>query len=84
MPYINQEERVGIDEWLDGLTQLYFSPGTLNYTITKLLLKTKPQRYGDYNDLVGVLECVKLELYRRMIAPFEDKKKIENGDVYSL
>jgi len=31
---------------------------------------------------VGVLECAKMELYRRVAAPYEDKKKEENGDVY--
>jgi hypothetical protein len=27
------------------------------------------------------LECCKLEIYRRLVAPYEDKKKDENGDV---
>lgn len=38
--------------------------------------------YKDYNEVIGVLECVKQELYRRLIAPYEDKKKDENGDVF--
>ena len=32
--------------------------------------------------LIGVLECAKLELYRRVAAPYEDDKIDENGDVY--
>ena len=32
--------------------------------------------------MVGVLECAKLELYRRMAAPYEDEKIEDNGDVY--
>ena len=27
------------------------------------------------NDFIGVLECIKLELYRRVATPYEDKKK---------
>lgn len=34
-----------------------------------------------YFNLVGELECCKLEIYRRLIAPYEDKKIIENSDV---
>ena len=28
------------------------------------------------------LECAKLELYRRLAAPYEDEKRKETGDVY--
>jgi hypothetical protein len=38
--------------------------------------------YFSYNEVVGVLECVKLEMYRRLVAPYEDRKCKENGDVY--
>ena len=38
--------------------------------------------YHHYNQLIGVLECAKLELYRRLIAPYEDVKIIDDGDVY--
>ena len=30
---------------------------------------------------MGVLECCKLEFYRRVAAPYEDIKIEENGDV---
>jgi hypothetical protein len=29
-----------------------------------------------------VLESVKLEFYRRKVAPYEEHKRIVNGDVY--
>ncbi len=35
-----------------------------------------------FNAVVGALECAKLELYRRMVAPYENGKIAENGDVY--
>jgi len=31
--------------------------------------------------VMGALICVALELYRRVIAPYEDRKREENGDV---
>lgn len=59
-------------------------PGELAFKITKTLLAylgPKP-RFSDFSEALGVLEATKLELYRRMIAPYEDAKKEENGDVY--
>lgn len=34
------------------------------------------------SEIIGALECCKLELYRRIAAPYEDIKIGENGDVY--
>ena len=59
--------------------------GVLNYCITSLLnevLKTNGLKYRNINELIGVLECAKLELYRRVASPYEDVKKDSNGDVY--
>lgn len=66
--------------------------GELNYKITMTALEylemarrlrnqDKPS-YSDFNEVIGALECAKLELYRRMIAPYEEQKRFENGDVY--
>ena len=60
-------------------------PGELNYAITELALfylKRKGVSYTNMNEVIGVLECAKLEFYRRATAPYEDKKVEENGDVY--
>ena len=38
-------------------------------------------KYADINELIGALECAKLEFYRRKAAPYEDKKAVENGDL---
>ena len=58
------------------------SLGVLNYTITKLLLKFEPIPYQDFNALVGVLECVKLKLYRGLVVPYENWKKKSEADIY--
>lgn len=86
MPYIPNTERNEIDPNIRRLLDsMDYNPGTLNYVITKLIVdyvQMCGERYGTYNSAIGVLECAKLELYRRMVAPYEDKKKAENGEVY--
>ena len=59
------------------------SEGELNYILTRLVLSwLEDPNYKAYNAAIGVLECVKQELYRRSVGPYEDTKKEENGDVY--
>lgn len=55
--------------------------GELNYVVTKLLKGIYPLRYFHINRAIGLLECVKQEFYRRVAAPYEDKKIKESGDV---
>lgn len=57
--------------------------GELNYIFTKIInaYMQSGESYQNYNDVVGALEGCKLELYRIKIAPYEDKKRVENGDV---
>lgn len=83
MPYIPQVCRESIDYFgWDAETA-----GDLNYVITRIVddyLKDDEGffTYTHLNEVIGVLECVKLELYRRVAAPYEDRKCAENGDVY--
>jgi len=61
--------------------------GAMNYAMTrlvmKLLLPAKPN-YALLERAVGLLDCVKLELYRKVAAPYEDEKESENGEVHKL
>jgi hypothetical protein len=83
MPYIVTKDRPPIWRAVMALRkETGVGPGNLNYAITNLLLATDPKTYADYNALVGVLECVKLEFYRRAVSVYEEKKIDENGDVY--
>ena len=88
MPYIKSNRRQDLDSLIDNLTtELKYTDnwqGDLNYTITKLIYSILQGNinYSNINNAVGVLECAKLELYRRLAAPYEDTKIIENGDVY--
>lgn len=81
MPYIQRERREAI---LTGAEPQ--DAGELNFAITVLVdnyLKGKGGiRYAHLNEVIGAMDCAKLELYRRVVAPYEDKKIAESGDVY--
>lgn len=83
MPYILPERRKQLDYDLWRAE----SPGELNYCITQIVnnyLAGAGAKYQTFNDIIGALECAKLEIYRRMISPYEDTKLLENGDVYPI
>ena len=85
MPYIKKERRheLNVKKSVDSP----HSCGELNYVLAKEIdsyLIEKGLNYSNINEVIGVLECLKLELYRRIAAPYEDKKILENGDVFDL
>ena len=85
MPYIKPHERVLLSVHNDDNQQDDAkTPGQLNFQITELIkLYFKQHRdYQGINDILGALEGAKLEFYRRIAAPYEYSKIIENGDVY--
>lgn len=81
MPYIKKERR---EEMLAGSRPQ--DAGELNFAITVLVDNYLQDRggtkYSNLNEVVGAMECAKMELYRRIAAPYEDKKIKEAGDVY--
>lgn len=80
MPYVKQSTRESLE-----LGRKPTEAGELNYLITKLVdsfLMGKGLSYTSINEVIGVMECAKLEVYRRLAAPYEDAKSRENGDVY--
>ena len=86
MPYIPADAREPIDKVLALLEGRMVSSGDLNFTVTRLISIVIDYRggptYTNINVAVGVLECAKLELYRRVAAPYEDRKQQLHGDVY--
>ncbi len=88
MPYIKPERRKVYDPMIVDLVvtlrcaDVDKMDGELNYVITKVLKSVYGPSYFDLNRAVGVLECIKQEFYRRVVAPYEDRKRKEWGDVY--
>lgn len=92
MPYIPNKRREVLDQYVNGLadyikeTNLESSwLGDTNYVITRLLMRLVqtfgPMRYWMAVSLLGTLEAVKIEIFRRAIGPYENKQQEINGDV---
>ena len=86
MPYITKDRRV--DVVYDPFNEPK-SAGELNYLLTSLVHAYIDRVHGKLsyaaiNEVMGVLESAKLELYRQLASPYEDHKKIENGSVSKL
>jgi len=86
MPYITQKQKDRLGrEAISNCGQFIETSGELNYLITDLckhFIKQHGSKYSTYNDVIGVLECSKQELYRRVVSLYEDEKRLINGDVY--
>lgn len=96
MPYILPHLRPALDPTGDASKgaevgnsaplQLASNAGELNFQISKLVAQFIKDRGGNYdamNSAVGALECCKLEVYRRIVAPYESTKIATNGDVFT-
>lgn len=79
MPYIKKQYRELIKYGTHPVTS-----GELNYKFSMIIqqyLTDKGLCYKNINDILGALEGAKLEFYRRVVSPYEDKKIKENGDL---
>jgi len=92
MPYIKEEQREHFDKHIDKLLETIHhlgqnQKGLINYIITYLIHRyigdSKDVSYSEINDMIGVLECCKLELYRQL-SWYEDIKKETNGPVSNI
>lgn len=82
MPYIQQKQRIKL---IPDDTKVATEVGELNFMLTTMCQQyfiARGGRYQQINDIIGALECCKLEFYRRLVAPYEDKAIERNGDVY--
>lgn len=89
MPYIKRDLRLLIDPLIGPLLQMNGHPikaglGGLNYVITRILVsvwQANPS-YHRAVEIMGTLECVKQEFYRRAVVPYETEKMAQEGDVF--
>ena len=90
MPYISAPERETIEEALGE-----FHPengGELQYAIASLIdryytnvaFEEGGVRYKHMEEMMGALNGANLEHYRMVVAPYEDLKIKQNGDVYNV
>jgi hypothetical protein len=81
MPYLKHDEREALKITVPRMEDV----GELNYVLTQVIKAYVGQsalRYWVINDVMGALECAKLEFFRRVAIPYENIKRKENGDVY--
>jgi hypothetical protein len=58
--------------------------GCFNFAVHKLIaqyISQNKESYQTYNDIIGALDCAKMEIYRRLVSDYEDRKIVQNGDV---
>lgn len=82
MPYIKPEQRAYVSEREMPIAE---TAGELNYLISRDVsryVKQKGLSYQTFNDILGALRCVEIEIARRFIAPYEDRKLMDNGEVF--
>jgi regulator of sigma D len=96
MPYIPQDKRKELNNYMQKILDYIqksendIQIGEMNYIISNLINtyieKTKNNNTFNYNvcnNLIGLLECSKLELYRMVISEYEDQKIKQNGNLYN-
>ena len=89
MPYIIKKDRDHVEpaiaEAVKHLKDIDFEKGSMNFFITRLVqeyILHHGKRYDTLSDVTGVLNDVKTEFERRVVAKYEDAKCKLNGDVY--
>jgi hypothetical protein len=96
MPYINEDERLELDEAIKKLAEAILDNqtglnnphdfsnylGRINYCFSRCLsMVMKDVSYKKIAMATGVLENIKQEFYRRVASLYEDRKINENGDI---
>jgi hypothetical protein len=85
MPYIKKEDRKKFEEALKLVKlKVPSTPGELNYLfsmISAMYLHKTGKKYQYLNDVGGAALFSVLELYRRVIGPYEDSAIKKNGDL---
>lgn len=82
MPYIKKEARIGMDEIVNLMhRKSVIASGDLNYILFAYCKRHIHPSYNNYKNFCGELRQCVTEIERRLLAPYEDEKIIENGDV---
>lgn len=91
MPYIEEDDkliyRYGLRELADAFAARGAGDGDLNYVLTKVVIAWLMYHQPPYNYALRgrgllALQAAALEYYRRVMAPYEERKMRAHGDVY--
>ncbi len=87
MPYVTKVERECVDpqvqELIAALDEAHWMPGIVNYALSTIIWTWFHQQpsYRVISHIMGTLDSVAKEFYRRKAAPYEDEKARINGDL---
>jgi len=88
MPYVKRELRALVNHGIEGLVRQVMRAenpaGLLTYILYKLskgIIDRFPASYASISSVIMCLDNTKSELYRKILAPYEDRKIEENGDI---
>jgi len=97
MPYIKPEARQELDPLIDALAERIVLKarmagydgaftGLLNYAFLRLALAVVKGCFGRLRywliaAVIGVIHNVAHEFYRRLAAPYEDRQRLQSGEV---
>lgn len=85
MPYISKDKRVFYDTLLSGLGVGGFKKkgdfAYFLYAAAKYYLNNRLKDYTNIHDCIYTYESVADELKRRLLHPYEDERREENGDI---
>lgn len=84
MPYIGPDERRELESIVVPLRDKFIGASSISYITYNMMmgyLNSMGRSYHSYAALIGMLEGLKQELYRREIALYEDNKIEKNGDI---
>lgn len=85
MPYLTEGNKEALAPIVEAMAEVGITdPAELNYLVckaTNIFLGDQP-RYRNFNAAMGAIECAKLEIQRRLVAPYEMRKAQQNGDIF--
>lgn len=82
MPYIKQIDRPNMDDVYEMMiSAMVKANGDLNYILFKFCKYQIKPSYNNYKNFCGELRQCATEIERKILAPYEDSKIEENGDV---
>lgn len=82
MPYIKQVDRPDKNDVYEMMISAnVVANGDLNYILFKFCKYQVEPSYNNYKNFCGELRQCATEIERKILAPYEDQKIKENGDV---
>ena len=81
MPYVPQERRPNLDKVVESMWINCIYPGDINYVLFAYAKRQLTPKYAYYRNYLGELTEAVHEIRRRLLVPYEEKKKDEEGDV---